>query len=148
MRELIIAGLFALSIAGCATAQEASPVAAEPAEGAPGFDFWGTGEGSYFYHRLIGDCETLVHGHGRNMAWGQWRMPLTLVVDGGPEENEHGGAFLRFSCTDGSACIQQGARSHTPDRAVSHAVPFGSMQRAREFSMRVAELKVACGMRL
>ena len=145
MRGLIVIGLFALSIGGCATVQEVSPAAAETAEATPGFDFWGTGEGSYFYHRLIGDCETLVHGHGRNMAWGQWRMPLDLVVDGGAEESEHGGAFLRFSCTDGSACIQQGALSLTPDRVVSHAVPFETMQRARDFSIRVANLKSACG---
>jgi len=159
MRGLILAGLVAIAVGGCAAAsrtaevarmQAESPVVSStvtsvPVASSPGFDFWGTGEGAYFYHRLSADCETLVHGHGRNNAWGLWRLPLGAISEGGPEEGEHGGAVLRFDCRDGQACIEQGALRATPDRVSTHAIPFGTMQRARDFSVTIANLKVACG---
>ena len=157
MRTWILVGLGALAMAGCAgapaepsagVALEASavPVMAESrSQSSPGFDFWGTGEGSYFYHRLSGDCEMLEHRHGRNAAWGAWYMPLAQVAEGGPEEGQYAGAVLRFHCIDGSACIHKGALSNLPDRVESHTIPFETMQGARDFSIRVASLKVACG---
>ena len=132
-------GLLALSGAP-ALAQE--PEA--PARG-PGFDFWGTGEGSFFYHRLSGDCDTVQHRHGRNAAWGRWVMPLSGITEGGPEEGENGVIVLRFSCVDGTECIQTGRLSNVSGQAREHAVPFGSMERARAFSRQVADLKIACG---
>lgn len=159
MRGLILAGLATLAAGACSMGPQTPEVALMQAEGPvvastlasatvtspPGFDFWGTGEGAYFYHRLSADCETLVHGHGRNSAWGLWRLPLTAISEVGPEEGEHGGASLRFDCRDGQACIEQGALRTTPDRVATHAIPFETMQRARDFSVSVANLKVACG---
>lgn len=157
MRGWMLVGLGIVATTGCAGAPAepqaapapdvvAVPVIAESQpQSSPGFDFWGTGEGSYFYHRLSGDCEALQHRHGRNAAWGAWYMPLTQVAEGGPEEGEYGGAVLRFHCVDGSACIRKGALSNLPDRIESHAIPFETMQGARDFSIRVSNLKTACG---
>ena len=115
-----------------------------PARG-PGFDFWGTGEGSFFYHRLSGGCDAVQHRHGRNAAWGRWVMPLSRITEGGPEESERGAIILRFSCSDGTECIQSGHLTNVTGRTSEHAIPFETMERARAFSRQVAELKVACG---
>ena len=147
MRERIVkpwmigAALGLLALSGApALAQE--PEA--PARG-PGFDFWGTGEGSFFYHRLSGGCDTVQHRHGRNAAWGRWVMPLSRITEGGPEESERGAIVLRFSCSDGTECIQSGHLTNVTGRTSEHAIPFETMERARAFSRQVAELKVACG---
>ena len=156
MRGWMLIGLGVLAVAGCAgapaiEADAPSPgdavavVPENPPQTGPGFDFWGTGEGSYFYHRLSGDCEMLKHRHGRNSAWGAWYMPLARVAESGPEDGEHGGAVLNFHCVDGTSCIQKGALTNLPDRIASHAIPFETMQGARDFSVRVAALRTACG---
>ncbi len=134
-------GLFALSGTPVQAQEPAEPARAS----APGFDFWGTGEGSYFYHRLSGDCDTVHHRHGRNAAWGSWEMPLARIGEGGPEETERGGIVLRFRCLDGSACIESGRGSFVTGHDVEHAIPFQNMERAHAFSQRVAQLRVACG---
>ena len=148
MRERIVkpwmigAALGLLALSGApALAQE--PEA--PARG-PGFDFWGTGEGSFFYHRLSGGCDAVQHRHGRNAAWGRWVMPLSRITEGGPEESERGAIVLRFSCSDGTECIQSGHLTNVTGRTSEHAIPFETMERARAFSRQVAELKVACGL--
>ena len=147
MRERIVkpwmigAALGLLALSGApAMAQEPDA----PARG-PGFDFWGTGEGSFFYHRLSGGCDTVQHRHGRNAAWGRWVMPLSRITEGGPEESERGAIVLRFSCSDGTECIQSGHLTNVTGRTSEHAIPFETMERARAFSRQVAELKVACG---
>lgn len=147
MRERIVkpwmigAALGLLALSGApAMAQEPDA----PARG-PGFDFWGTGEGSFFYHRLSGGCDTVQHRHGRNAAWGRWVMPLSRITEGGPEESERGAIILRFSCSDGTECIQSGHLTNVTGRTSEHAIPFETMERARAFSRQVAELKVACG---
>lgn len=147
MRERIVkpwmigAALGLLALSGApAMAQEPDA----PARG-PGFDFWGTGEGSFFYHRLSGGCDAVQHRHGRNAAWGRWVMPLSRITEGGPEESERGAIVLRFSCRDGTECIQSGHLTNLTGRTSEHAIPFETMERARAFSRQVAELKVACG---
>lgn len=137
-------GLFALSGTAAQAQEPAEP--AEPARAlAPGFDFWGTGGGSFFYHRLSGDCDTVHHRHGRNAAWGSWIMPLSRIGEDGPEERETGGVVLRFHCLDGTACIERGRSAQVTGRNTEHAIPFANMERARAFSRQVAELKIACG---
>ncbi len=161
MRAWILVGLgalaLALAVAGCAGSPAEPPadlapdaavvsvMADDPSHSSPGFDIWGTGKESYFYHRLSGNCEALQHRHGRNAAWGAWHLPLAQIAEGGPEEGEYGGVVLRFHCIDGSACIHKGALSSLPDRVDSHTIPFETMQGARDFSIRVANLRVACG---
>ncbi|NBB50922.1 hypothetical protein GVN24_21810 [Rhizobium sp. CRIBSB] len=148
MRGTILIGLVVLTLGACSSAREPKAVATELAPVPAGFDFWGTGEGSYFYHHLSADCETLVHGHGRNNAWGLWRMPLDAIIEDGPEEGEHSGAVLTFRCRTGSSCIGQGLLRTTTEQVTSHAIPFETMQLARDFSVRVANLRVACGIGL
>ena len=98
------------------------------------------------YHRVQGTCETLTHAHGRNAAWGLWKLPLAEVTDGGAEENEEGGAFVRLSCIDGSACIGKGYLQATPERVAEHKIPFGTMALARAYTERVSALRTACGL--
>lgn len=133
-----VLGLLALS----GSAVQAQDTAAPDAR--PGFSFWGTGSGSYTYHRLTGDCGTLEHGHGRNAAWGRWVMPISAVAEDGPEEGEHGGVGLRFRCLDGSSCIQRGRLTQITDQVDEHVIPFETMERARAFSRQVSDLKAAC----
>lgn len=144
MKPWMIGVAFGLIAVSGAPAQAQEPAESARAS-APGFDFWGTGEGSYFYHRLSGDCDTVRHRHGRNAAWGSWTMPLSQIAEDGPEETERGGIVLRFRCLDGAACIQSGHLTNITGAAVEHAIPFQDMERARAFSQRVTELKVACG---
>ncbi len=143
MKPWMIGAAFCLLALSGAPTEAQAQAQDEPARG-PGFDFWGTGEGSFFYHRLSGDCDTIQHRHGRNAAWGRWVMPLSTVTEVGPEEGEHGVIVLRFSCSDGSECIQSGHLTNVTGRASDHAIPFETMERARAFSRQVADLKVAC----
>jgi hypothetical protein len=141
MKPWMICALFCLiALSGGPAEAQAQE---EPVRG-PGFDFWGTGEGSFFYHRLSGDCDTVQHRHGRNAAWGRWVMPLSMITEGGPEEGEQGAIVLRFSCRDGADCIQSGRLANVTGRTRDHAIPFETMERARAFSRQVADLKVAC----
>ena len=142
MKPWMIGAAFCLLALSGAPAEAQEPDALAPG---PGFDFWGTGEGSFFYHRLSGGCDTVQHRHGRNAAWGRWVMPLSRITEGGPEESERGAIVLRFSCSDGTECIQSGHLTNVTGRTSEHAIPFETMERARAFSRQVAELKVACG---
>lgn len=134
--------LMALLALGACTAMPEAPLA--PAPPPEPFEWHRTGEGTYIYHRVWGDCDTLGHGFGRNMAWGRWEMPLAEVIVQGAQEHEDGGAVVSFTCRDGSACIRQGALDDTPDRVSEHTVPFGTMILARKYTDEVAALKTAC----
>ena len=120
--------------------------AQEPVEAASArsFDFWGTGSGSYFYHRLSGDCETIQHRHGRNAAWGMAMMPLLQIVADNPGEGQHGGYRLRFRCVDGTSCIQRGHLTNVTGRVSEHTIPFGTIERARSFAQQVEDLRAVC----
>ena len=131
-------GLVALS---GTTAQAQERPGPEPR---PGFDFWGTGDGSFAYHRLSGDCETLEHRHGRNAAWGRWSMPLAAIVVDGPGEDEVGNLVLRLRCSEGPDCVRTGYLTNVTGRASDHAIPFETVERARAFERQVADLKTAC----
>ena len=139
----VMAGLASLVLTGCAVVEDA---ALPPAEPAPlGFVWIRTGDGLFIYHQVSASCDTIEHRHGRNAAWGLWRLPLAGVVEHGLEETGDDQPILRFTCTDGSACIQAGALSETPDRIDTHAIPFGTPELARKFAGEVAALKTACG---
>ena len=154
MHSLVLVSLAVAMTAACtgAAASEPEPqtfAAAEPeafsAEVQPvlGFDQWGTGEGEYTYHHLTSTCETLTHAHGRNAAWGLWRIPI-WKVSGTVEAAENGSAQLRYTCTDGSACIEAGALDDTPDRVTEHVIPFETIDLARNLSAKVDATKAAC----
>ena len=140
-RWMIGAAVGLLALAGSTVQAQERP---EP-EPKPGFDLWGTGEGSYFYHRLSGDCGALEHRHGRNAAWGRWVMPLSAIVVDGPGEDGVGNLVLRLRCSDGTACVESGHLTNITGRASEHAIPFQTVDRARAFERRVADLKTACG---
>lgn len=148
MRNLILAAALALATA-CAATQEAPAERAAPAapQPPPSFEWYRTGEGTYIYHQVWGDCDALGHGHGRNYAWGRWDMPLAEVVDGGAEETEGGHAVVRLTCRDGAACIGRGALSADASETLSeHTIPFGSMALARQYTEQVSALKTACNL--
>lgn len=144
MKPWMIGAAFGVMALSGATVQAAPQDPVGPAS-VPGFDFWGTGSGAYSYHRLSGDCDTVDHGHGRNAAWGRAMMPLSQIVADSPDAGEHGGVRLRFRCVDGTPCIRRGHLTNITGQASDHIVPFETMDRARAFSQRVAELKIACG---
>ena len=87
MRNLITV-LVALAATACA-ATPAPPPAPLPATEAgapqppPSFRWHRTGEALFVYHQVRGDCDTLVHTHGRNGACGLWEMPLAEVIEHG-----------------------------------------------------------------
>jgi hypothetical protein len=141
MQNLIVAASLALA-AACAATPDAPLAAAPPADAS--FEWHRTGEGTYIYHRVWGNCTTLGHGHGRNMAWGRWEMPLADVIDGGAEETGEGGALVRLTCRGGSACMRKGALSTATEPLSEHTVPFGTMALARQYTEAVAALKTAC----
>ena len=151
MKPLLCAALMAAGLSACAAAPSTdAEVAQAPAtsETQPplGFDDWGTGKDLYMYHRVQGTCETLTHAHGRNAAWGLWKLPLADVTDGGAEDNEEGGAFVRLGCIDGSACIGKGTLQATPEQVAEHKIPFETMALARAYTERVSALRTACGL--
>ena len=139
-RVIFAASVGLLGLSGSAIqAQEAAAT-----DQSPGFSRWGTGGGTYAYHRLVGDCTTLEHAFGRNAAWGRWIMPLSAVAEDGPEQSEGGGVALRFRCIDGSACIQRGHLTQITSHVDEHAIPFETMELALAFSRQVSDLKAAC----
>ncbi len=151
MKQMLFAALVAAGLSACAAApsidaKAAQAPAAAQTQSAPGFDDWGTGKALYMYHRVQGTCETLTHAHGRNAAWGLWKLPLSRVTDGGAEETEDGGARVRFSCLDGTACIGEGFLDRTPEAVTDHAIPFETMDLARAYTVKVSALRTACGL--
>jgi hypothetical protein len=133
-------------LAACALALQDPVIVSTPATPPPDASFdWGqTGEGVYFYHRVWGDCDTLGHGHGRNMAWGRWEMPRADVAEGAAEATGDGHALVRLTCRDGSACIRQGELSAATEPVSEHAIPFGTMALAQQYIEAVAVLRGAC----
>lgn len=111
---------------------------------ASSFDFWNTGDGILAYHRLKGDCEALTHSFGRNAVWGLWVMPLADVEVAVAPAAEGVGAGMTLTCRDGAACIKAGAYRTTDGRLATHAIPFGSLDRARLFETAIDDLRKAC----
>ena len=145
MRRLGLAFLLSLAAACTATpAPAAAPAEPAAAEAPPSFRWHRTGEALFVYHQVWGDCDTLVHTHGRNAAWGLWEMPLAEVIEHGAEETDEGTALVRLTCLDGSACMRKGALSTAADPIRDHAIPFGTMALARQYTEAVAGLKTAC----
>jgi hypothetical protein len=149
--RILTTALLALAAAACAGAPEPPPAplaaaeAAAPSEPESSFRWHRTGAGTFVYHQVWGDCDTLGHGHGRNFAWGRWDMPLAEVIDDGAEETDDGTALVRLSCRDGSACMGKGALSNDATEALSeHTIPFGTMDLARQYTQQISALKTAC----
>ena len=148
MRNLITV-LLALAATACAATPAALPAPLPATEAAapqppPSFRWWSTGEALFAYHQVWGDCDTLVHTHGRNAAWGLWEMPLAEAIEHGAEETDEGTALVRLTCRGGSACMRKGALSTAADPISEHAVPFATMALARQYTEAVAALKTAC----
>lgn len=153
MRNVLMATAAAALLAACQLAPDAPAPAPEAKLAAPAAEppvkpqiAWGnTGrQNPWFYHHVWGDCAFLEHGHGRNNAWGLWRMPLGEVRPGEPAGSEETGYRLEFTCTDGSACIQTGELDETPGRASSHQVPFESRAGLDAYLADIASLAKAC----
>ncbi len=159
MRSFLMALATALPVAcglvpgGAAPVPETAPEAAltKPATTtaeapvAPQMNWHSTGKGLWIYHNVWGDCAFLEHGHGRNSAWGLWRLPLGKVVASAPEADvEEGGYTVRFTCTDGSACIESGFLYKTPDRIDTHTIPFETEERAEAYLSLAASFDTAC----
>jgi hypothetical protein len=147
MRDMRRVALLALALAACTATPGADLVAGEAPAPTVSFRWHRTGEGTFIYHQVWGNCDSLGHGHGRNFAWGRWEMPLAGVIESGAEDTADGGALVRFTCRDGSACIGKGALSNDATDALrDHAIPFGTMALARQYSQQVAALKTACNL--
>lgn len=157
MRSFLMAVAGAALLAACHIAPDAAapapetvaatafagPVSAEPPV-SPHMEWGPTGKGLFIYHNISGDCGFLEHTHGRNGAWGLWRMPLSAVLPSGPVAGEGEGFTVTLTCTDGSACIEAGAFHKTPDRMSTHTIPFETEQGATGYLSQVAKLDQAC----
>lgn len=126
-----------------ASLAEAAPASAEPQE-MPQVRIGNTGDDGYFYHHVWADCAFLHHGNGRNNAWGRWRLPLEDVTAGDIVSDGHQGFELRYTCKDGSACIQSGELEETPGRITEQTIPFGTQARAQQWLDDVQKLRQAC----
>ena len=140
----MIGAVFIVSLAASAAAQG-------PSTGPDGAFSFGTsvGRGALpAYTSLSADCDGMIAGHGRNNAWGQWRIPLDGVriepatpTDHPPAPNAYG---LVFRCLDG-ACIVTGKAQREPTGTVTeHEVYFNSREHAEEVLANLARLKVSC----
>jgi len=144
MRRYLMALAGAALLAACSLVPRAASLPAEP-QVAPKMHWHTTGKGLWIYHNVWGDCAFLEHGHGRNSAWGLWRMPLGAVTAAAPEPDaKRGGYSVAFTCTDGSACIQSGALQNTPDRTDAHTIPFETLERAETYLAVAASVDKAC----
>lgn len=152
MRKILFPAVAVLLSSACALSLPAESLdtgpagtvpAAEP-KAAPSIDWDNTGRELWFYHHVGGDCGGLVHGHGRNNVWGLWRLPVSGVRHDGVEAAEAGGFAVRYTCTDGSACIEAGAFDEMPGRISSHVIPFQTAGRAEGWLADVETLKRAC----
>jgi hypothetical protein len=157
MQNFLMTAAGAVMLAGCCLLPDAAPVPETAPETAlsaavaelpvnPSIRWGSTGTGLYIYHNVSGDCVWLEHTHGRNGAWGLWRLPLGAVSSTGPEMADGEGFAITFTCTDGSACIEAGAFDKTPDRTSAHTIPFETEQRAERYFSEVASLDKACRM--
>jgi hypothetical protein len=133
MRGLLMAG----TLAGAGMLGALAPAA-------PSLDLWKTGDGVLSYHHLRGDCEALTHSFGRNAVWGLWVAPLADVEVAVAPAAEGVGAAMTFTCRGGAACIKAGAYRTTDGRLATHAIPFGSLDRARLFETAISDLRKAC----
>lgn len=155
MRKILFPAVAVLLSSACvlspqADSFDAAPAGTVPAEAepqvAPSLIWDNTGREVWFYHHVGGDCSELVHGHGRNNAWGLWRLPLGRVGHGGIEAAKDG-FLIRYACTDGSDCIRAGALDETPNGTREHAIPFQTAERAEGWLADVAALETACAAR-
>jgi len=149
MQKFLMAPAAALLAACCVVPDATGPAAlAEPAAAeapvAPTLRWRSTGRDTYIYHNVRGDCAFLEHGHGRNNAWGLWRMPLGEAIPGEPSGSEETGYKLAFACPEGRACIQTGQLENTPDRTDTHEIPFQTRADIDTYLADVASLDKAC----
>ncbi len=104
---------------------------------------WDTGIELGSYHNLSADCETMVHGFGRNAVWGRWTMPthaVTLDVVRTPA-----GADLVFRCRDGSSCVVE--RDEGERSIAIHRVAFDTVDRAEGFARQMLAVAHLCAAR-
>ena len=143
MRGMSLASLLlGLAVAGPGLAGDQEPARQDER---PGLAVRRTGDGTYFYHNVRADCETVEHAHGRNAAWGLWRMPLSEVSDQPVEPGERGGFNLTLQCVDGSNCIGAGRLDVVSDHTSAHAIPFETREQARAFADELGPLRLRCG---
>lgn len=141
----------ALALSACASKEDVQPLAspevpvaeasASPQQEAPIIKWGSTG---HAYHHIWGDCEFLSYGHGRNAAWGRWRLPLTEVVAGEIASDGYEGFQITYTCEDGSACIQSGQLEETPNRITELTIPFASVERTEQWLSDVTALETTC----
>lgn len=121
--------------------------ASAPPRAGPGFDFWGTGEGSRFYNRLILDCQNFTHAHGRNAAWGRWVMPLDKVEVSVRATAPDAVAHLDIRCRAGVRCINKGHLNRITDQVDQHSISFDKGQVAERVASQINDARKACGRR-
>lgn len=144
---ILVAALAAMALGGCALkapAPEPAPLVAQVAAEPPVISWRNPGDDVYIYHNIKGDCAYLTHGHGRNNAWGLWRLPLAAITTGEIVDDEYAGLTIRYACKDGSDCIESGELDETPFRIADHAIPFQTAERAQEWLSEVSQLTAAC----
>jgi len=144
MRQALMIGLTSLALLGTAapSATAQTPDAGRTVD-APLVSLWGTGPGLDVYHNIFADCDTILHGHGRNAAWGSWTMPRRAVaIDVIPAAASEAAAVLIFRCLDGSPCIEERLRTN---RTLSeHRVAISARERADGFAREMAEIDAGC----
>ncbi|HYE45811.1 MAG TPA: hypothetical protein VEA44_08560 [Caulobacter sp.] len=101
-------------------------------------DSWNNGPKTPAYHRVLADCETLTHSHGRNAVNGRWVMPLSSAQIAVADKR------LTVTCQDGSACIRAGRMKDLPGRLASHDIPFDSPADAAAMAAALEALQQAC----
>lgn len=102
----------------------------------------------WFYHHVEGDCANIVHGYGRNSAWGVWTLPLGDISSGVVMGGD-GGYEVVFDCLDGSDCVDardQALWDPTERVGHRHLIPFETLERAELFVREVAALREACAL--
>lgn len=133
----VVGGLASLVVAGPVMAQMSDLTRPETA---PIVSLWGTGEGMGAYHNLFADCTTVVHGFGRNAAWGRWAMPRNAVTI--EVTASEAGADLIFRCVHGLDCITE---RQDGERTLSeHRVRFDLRDRAEGFAAQLNGLRDRC----
>lgn len=149
MQKYITFAASALALAACATQPDAEPAKAELAAApaaAPVTEiaWWRTGDGTFIYHQVRGDCAGVKHSHGRNGAWGIWTIPLTGMSMTQPETNGEKIASLDFQCDAGAACIGKGEFSNVKDPVTEHRIPFGTPELASALAAEIKGLQAYC----
>ena len=141
MRQKTIIVLSGMALLGLAVSSAAAQVSvSDRAVGTPLVSLWRTGGGMGVYHNVFADCDTILHGYGRNAAWGSWTMPRSAVsVDVVAAE---AAAVLVFRCLDSSPCIAERLRGNRT--LTEHRVLVSVRERADRFAEEMAEIAVGC----